>query len=199
MIKTEDLGNCIRHYSDSGMMIRQVDTGELYNDAVDVIPCAYTYEETDTPIPDFEIDDETVLTYLMGRRESMTWQQAQRYRDLIDSIIDNLTDEDALNVMELFTPWLANKDYSVGDKVKYNDKLYRCEQTHTSQNGWTPDYVPALWTEISVDEWPEWVQPVGAQDAYRLGAKVSHNDKHWINVIDYNTYEPGVYGWDEVV
>lgn len=40
----------VRHYSDSGMMIRQVETGVLYSDAVDVIPCRYTYEETDTPV-----------------------------------------------------------------------------------------------------------------------------------------------------
>lgn len=40
----------VRHYSDSGMMIRQVETGVLYSDAVDVQPCRYTYEETDTPV-----------------------------------------------------------------------------------------------------------------------------------------------------
>ena len=28
--------------------------------------------------------------------------------------------------------------------------------------------------------------------------KVSHNGQHWINTIDYNTYEPGVYGWNLV-
>lgn len=40
----------VRHYSDSGMMIRQVETGVLYSDAVDVAPCRYMYEETDTPV-----------------------------------------------------------------------------------------------------------------------------------------------------
>ena len=42
----------VRHYSDVGMMIRQIETGTLYEDAVDEIPCRYTYEETDEPIPD---------------------------------------------------------------------------------------------------------------------------------------------------
>ena len=199
MIKTEDLGMFVRHYSDAQMMIRQVETNDLYEDAVNTKPCQYTYEETDTPIPDHEIDDETVLSYLMGKRETMTWQQAQRFRDLIDSIIDGLSDENALEVTELFMPWLIGKDYSAGDKVKYNDALYRCVQGHTSQEMWTPDITAALWTRVSVDEWPEWIQPTGSQDAYRIDAKVSHNDKHWINVIDYNTYAPGVYGWDEVV
>jgi hypothetical protein len=50
MIQTEMVGNRIRHYSDAGMMIRQIETGVIYVDAVDVVPCRYTYEETDIPI-----------------------------------------------------------------------------------------------------------------------------------------------------
>lgn len=43
-------GNRIRHYSDSGMRILQNETGVNYDDAVDVVPCKYTYAETDEPI-----------------------------------------------------------------------------------------------------------------------------------------------------
>jgi len=42
----------VHHYSDVGMMIRQIETGRLYEDAVDRIPCKWTYEETDVPIPE---------------------------------------------------------------------------------------------------------------------------------------------------
>lgn len=41
----------IKHESDSGKMIRQVETGREYSSAVDVIPCKYTYEETDKDVP----------------------------------------------------------------------------------------------------------------------------------------------------
>ena len=44
-----------RRYSDQNVMIRQIETGALYEDAVDVIPCKYTYEETDVPIE--SVDD----------------------------------------------------------------------------------------------------------------------------------------------
>lgn len=54
MIVEETVNDRIRHYSDCGMKIRQVETGKLYEDAVDVIPCQYTYIETDEPI---EVDD----------------------------------------------------------------------------------------------------------------------------------------------
>lgn len=40
----------IKHESDSGKYIRQVETGIEYSSAVDVIPCKYTYEETERVI-----------------------------------------------------------------------------------------------------------------------------------------------------
>ena len=78
-------------------------------------------------------------------------------------------------------------------------KLYRCLQGHTSQETWTPDAAPSLWVAISdpAEEWPAWVQPTGAHDAYAQGDKVSHNGKHWISNVDNNVWEPGVYGWTE--
>lgn len=111
------------------------------------------------------------------------------------------TDEQALEAIDIYPEWRSETSYrSDGehiDRVAYLGNLYRCEQAHTSQNGWTPDITPALWTRVSIEEWPEWVQPTGAQDAYREGAKVSYGGKHWISTIDYNTYAPGVYGWRE--
>jgi hypothetical protein len=40
----------VRHYSDQGLYIMQIETGVEYSEAIDVIPCRYTYEETDKPI-----------------------------------------------------------------------------------------------------------------------------------------------------
>jgi hypothetical protein len=50
MIATEMIGDRIRHSSDRNMKIRQVETGIIYEDAVDIVPCPYTYDETDEPI-----------------------------------------------------------------------------------------------------------------------------------------------------
>ena len=44
----------IKHQSDSNKFIRQVETGIEYASAVDVIPCRYTYEETEKDIPEKE-------------------------------------------------------------------------------------------------------------------------------------------------
>lgn len=48
----------VRHYSDENLKIRQVETGNIYEDAIDIIPCPYTYEETDIPIPEIESEVE---------------------------------------------------------------------------------------------------------------------------------------------
>lgn len=60
-----DGGTRVRHYSDQALKIRQIETGIIYDDAVDVIPCRYTYEETDQPIdppePDPEEPEQEVL------------------------------------------------------------------------------------------------------------------------------------------
>ena len=128
----------------------------------------------------------------------MTRQQAERYRRQINKVIADLDDEMALDVKELFLPWAPWTSYKAGDRRRHEDGLYRCEQEHTSQPEWTPDATPALWTEISIEEWPAWRQPTGAQDAYHYLDKVSHAGKHWISVVDANTWEPGVYGWEEV-
>lgn len=129
----------------------------------------------------------------------MTREHARKLRQMIVKASASLTDTDALEAIELYPAWKTGTAYAVDERIRYGETLYRCVQAHTSQDNWTPDITPALWTVVSLDEFPEWVQPTGAQDAYRLGDKVSHNDKHWVNTLDYNTYEPGVYGWDEIV
>ena len=124
---------------------------------------------------------------------------AQIMRETIDLATSYLDDEQAESVTMLFELWQENTAYAVGDRRQYNELLYRCVQAHTSQADWTPDVTPALWVRTFTEEWPEWIQPTGAHDAYNMGDKVSHLRKHWISTINANVYEPSVYGWDEVV
>lgn len=125
------------------------------------------------------------------------YDNAVKKANLIQTAIAYLPDEEAETVTALFPQWEEDKAYAVADRVKYNELLYRCVQAHTSQADWAPDAVPALWVRTSTEEWPEWIQPTGAHDAYNQGDKVSHNEKHWVSDIDANVYEPGVYGWTE--
>lgn len=128
----------------------------------------------------------------------MTRGKAKQLRALIESLSASLSDETALTGVELFPPWSVGKSYATGDRVQHEGTLYKCVQAHTSQADWTPPATPALWTAVSLDEYPAWVQPTGAHDAYSKGDKVTHNGKRWTSDVDNNTWEPGVYGWTEV-
>ena len=44
--------------------------------------------------------------------------------------------------------------------------------------------------------WPEWVRPTGAHNAYAKGSQVTHNGKRYVSKIDANVWEPGVLGSD---
>ena len=112
--------------------------------------------------------------------------------------IDDVT---AAEHAELFAPWNFPVAYQKGNMRQYKGTLYKCVQDHTSQEDWTPDTASSLWTAAAdpSEEWPKWAQPIGAHDAYNAGAKVSHNEKHWISNQDGNVWEPGAYGWTEVM
>lgn len=116
-------------------------------------------------------------------------------RSLMKPYINEVDDEVAVTVPALFDPWLPDIDVVVDERRFYGGKVYRCLQAHKTQADWTPDVTPALWKEVSLDEWPDWVQPAGAHDAYEQGAKVSHNGNHWVSDVANNVWEPGVYGW----
>ena len=126
-------------------------------------------------------------------------QEAKAIRASIDGLAANQTDEILIDNMAAFPHWNCDGvQYLTGMLVQYDGKLYRVIQPHTSQPDWTPDKVPALFVRVSVEEFPEWVQPTGAHDAYKKGDKVTHNGLRWISEADSNVWEPGVYGWTNI-
>ena len=125
-------------------------------------------------------------------------ENAMKMRPYIEKAAASLSDAEALEVPTIFPAWAVGEDYAADERIEYGGNLYRCVQAHRSQTDWTPPATPALWVLVSLEEWPDWVQPTGAHDAYAAGAKVSHAGKHWTSNVDANVWEPGVYGWTEV-
>ena len=132
----------------------------------------------------------------------MKREHAYKIRDMMHKAAISLTDEDALEAVELFPVWKSGTEYQINERIRYRDKLYRVVQAHTSQEDWTPDITPALYTEVAEPGTiPVWRQPTGAQDAYMKGDKVHYPDQGdpvYQSTMDYNTYAPGVYGWELV-
>lgn len=130
-------------------------------------------------------------------------EQAQAIRAGMQALARTAPDAVLLaQPMAMYDEWSAESvEYVLDDIRQYNGLLYRCVQAHTSQATWTPEDAASLWTRIAdpAQEWPEWIQPTGAHNAYAKGAKVSHNGKRWVSDVDANTWEPGVYGWTEYI
>ena len=128
----------------------------------------------------------------------MTREEARAYRHKIELAAESQDDAQALESIELFPKWEPGISVAVGERYQHLGKLYRVVQAHTTQADWEPQDTPALWTEVSLDEWPEWVQPTGAQDAYNTGDKVTFEGAHYVSLIDGNIWSPTAYpaGWE---
>lgn len=130
-------------------------------------------------------------------------EKAYALRELIEKAAISLDDTDALEAVELFPAWAPGVEYTVDQRIRYGDKLYRVVQAHTSQADWTPDKTPALFTEVAKPgEIPVWKQPTGAQDTYNTGDKVHFPDADgpiYRSTIDGNVWSPADYpaGWQE--
>lgn len=112
---------------------------------------------------------------------------------------------DIMEVASVFPKYKVGKTYKVKEVFQYGEnavgdpQLYQVLQEHVSAEEWTPDATPSLYKAVGVTEegYPEWVQPLGASDAYNTGDIVSYNGTLYQSVMDGNTWSPEAYpaGW----
>lgn len=115
---------------------------------------------------------------------------------------------DMMEVATVFPKYQIGKAYKVKEVFSYGEnavgdpQLYQVLQAHTSAAEWTPDTATSLYKKVGVTEdgYPEWVQPLGASDAYNTGDVVSHNGVLYKSTIDGNVRAPDAYpaGWENL-
>ena len=98
--------------------------------------------------------------------------------------------------------WQPGAAYAANEVVQYNGALYQVlAPGHTSQADWPPEVAASLFKRYSAPgEVSEFRQPLGAHDAYPLGARVTHDKKTWISLVANNVWQPGAVGvtqWKE--
>lgn len=128
--------------------------------------------------------------------------RARHLRAIIEDNATIMTDEEAIDAVELFPRWSGDGvSCKTGERRRYGENLYKCLQDHTSQENWDPESAPSLWAKIlpgqDDTEIGEWEQP-DSTNPYMKGDRVTHNGKTWESDVDNNVWEPGVYGWSEV-
>ena len=128
----------------------------------------------------------------------------RQLRKVIQFVLPQLEPKQQAQVPLMFNPWKTGIGYKVGDIVRYEEGkvLYKCLQEHVSQETWTPTDAPSLWVKVLTDieggTILPWQQP-DSTNPYQIGDKVTHNGKTWECTVANNVWEPGVYGWTEVV
>lgn len=121
--------------------------------------------------------------------------------------LDVDTDMDKmLAVPSVYPTYEIGKAYKVKEVFSYGEnevgdaQLYQVLQDHTSAEQWTPDTAVSLYKPIGVTEdgHAEWVQPLGASDAYNKGDIVSYNGTLYRSTINGNVWSPVDYpqGWE---
>ena len=131
----------------------------------------------------------------------MTKEQARQLRKLLEGQTNAMTDEEILKYSDFVEKWKSGKTYFVGKRLEHNGTIYKVLQDHTSQDDWTPDGAPSLFAKVLIPDptvIPEWEQPEST-NPYAKGDKVTHNGKTWVSDVDNNVWEPGVYGWTEII
>lgn len=134
-------------------------------------------------------------------------QLEPEYGDILDAVkrylsteTETMTDEEALEVAALFPTWesVIGEEVHVGDRLWYDAKLWKVIQAHVAQDDWAPASAHSLFTEVSIEEWPEFVQPTGAADAYKQGDKVTFQGRHYVCLVNDCVWSPADYpaGWE---
>lgn len=79
--------------------------------------------------------------------------------------------------------------------LELSGKVIDLESRVTTLEGGEPGPTP------EPDEYPEYVQPTGAHDAYNTGDKITYNGKKYVCKMDGCVWTPDAYpaGWEEVV
>lgn len=123
-----------------------------------------------------------------------------KLRPYIEKAASFLDDTDALEAVDLYPMWSGdNVGYFVGDRVRYNQILYKVLQNHTSQENWTPEAAPSLYAKVLIpdpDVIPDWEQP-DSTNPYMIGDKVRFEGHVYESTIDNNIWSPRDYpgGW----
>ena len=108
--------------------------------------------------------------------------------------VDELDENELLDMIDLYDNYQVGKSYKADDIFKYENKLYRVIQEHTSQDDWIPSELPALYLSMMPENViPEWKQPTGGHDAYNAGDKVIFEGEVYESTIDNNTWSPTDY------
>ena len=114
-------------------------------------------------------------------------------------IEDKIT-EDEKTELESFARSNAKAENSYSPLQKQIEKLYEDMKYLESRVSLLEQENGQEVEEPETEEYPEYVQPQGAHDAYNIGDKITYNGKKYVCKMDGCVWTPDAYpaGWEEV-
>lgn len=131
--------------------------------------------------------------------DSVAWLQSRLGGTWVETTDTNPTkqyagigmyDSQSIAPMQFIPPWVqpthAENSYATGAWVWHNGRAWRNLTAANTQ-------VPGVsgWREM-LTEWPAFVQPSGAHDAYQIGEKITEANKRYVCKVNATTWPPSV-------
>lgn len=113
----------------------------------------------------------------------MKRERAYAIIDAIKNIRITLPDDVALEFIALYPDWEVGKELNVGDRVEHEGKLYKVVQAHTTQEGWQPNLLHALFEPIDIVNEGTKVNPIIA-----AAGMTYYKDKYYLDETNGQTY-----------
>jgi hypothetical protein len=85
--------------------------------------------------------------------EPYTEDVVAKIKALMQAQVNEQSDEEALNNIELFPTWISKmgESVSVGERLYHDGKLWKVIQAHTVQESWKPDVAASLFVQVQID------------------------------------------------
>lgn len=118
-------------------------------------------------------------------------------------VADQLSEDELAASAILFDTWRVGVVYTAKKVLERNGFVYAVTLNHTSQSDWAPEVATTLFRRINQSapgEIPTWQPWDGHNESlHQVGSEVMHNGLHWRSNAPNNHWEPGAFGWDQVV
>ena len=198
--------------------ITYTQTLEVYDDILSPYPADAVVEDvTLTPEQTKRLEAVTDeipisdLTAFVMDDADVPGMEDYRKDSAIKGILSTLTDEqaeaNATMILELAEEWRPGARYDRYAYIQHEDVLYKTIHPIRIEDTLPPVEAPHLYArigaisggEIAIEDWR---QPTGEHEAYKIGDKVLHKGQTWVCTLGdgagFNSWEPGVYGWEVV-
>lgn len=123
------------------------------------------------------------------------------FHNQIMQSLENKSDKERSEMPLLHDIWRIGRECKINEVYLYKGELYRCRQTHTTQEDWTPDITEALFKKLMYRDGIRIIpEVITTGDMFAKDELGWWGDALYKSLMDANVYTPEQYptGWEVV-